>query len=864
MSAPLISQAMNGIRGGKSHRGRGHKRNHGNSVNDALPQVLPYTGGTIPPQDAHAPVYSSNITKEETSTQYLENQGPGLMNTLNGRANWDGYHGHGYTASHDELSFGNASSSNVHMQTTLKQRVPRSASSQGLGQQIISGLLTAMPFVMSHLLAEPIHLGSAKGETQSTKASHSLRFAGIPLVVSCAYVSVALLVHGIYEKIRQARVKGNAGATDGNRSSLYDGTRTAIWMILPLYASFMIGFDVVIAVLLLNISTDSRTSSSGNTLTRTMRILKRRKVSALFIVSMAILDIAYISSAHPLDAFKGYTAIAATIMLPSPGSHLTLADTAVDEKFASRKDNIDDTATVNLVIGTVLGALILFVVLFSGGFSAVPLSSLPIFVVGLFTAASQLIYGIDATGRPSLPSIVSGAIIAVIAMFVTSQTHIIPLQATRFGLACLASFADSKIVHKDNHSQEKTEKKPSRMTLWLLGACEQWPFIHAILKERDSRRIFYFMNLNLTFMVVQLTYGVVTGSLGLLSDSIHMLFDCFALAVGLAAAVMSKWPPSSRFPYGYGKIDTLAGFGNGVFLMIISVEIIYEAVERLMSGSEVHRIGDLFVVSSLGLVVNMVGIFAFDHAHHGHGHAGHDHDHGHGNENMHGIFLHILADALGSVAVVSSTVLVHFFGWSGFDPIASCLIAILIFVSAIPLVISTSKTLLLALPADVEYSLRDTLAGVSVMRGVVGYTVPKFWLDDTVHDHNHKHHSHSHSHDHDHDHGHTHTHNSHKHNHGGSHCSSHHSYNSHSDNHSHTHSHAHGHTKCSSHSHSHGPGDDHGNRRVLGVIHIIASKNADLSDVHTRVANYLSEKGMNVLIQVEREGDGKCWCGGGK
>lgn len=283
-----------------------------------------------------------------------------------------------------------------------------------------------------------------------------------------------------------------------------------------------------------------------------------------------------------------------------------------------------------------------------------------------------------------------------------------------------------------------------------------------------------------------------------------------------------------------------------------------------MSGSEVHRIGDLFVVSSLGLVVNMVGIFAFDHAHHGHGHAGHDHDHGHGNENMHGIFLHILADALGSVAVVSSTVLVHFFGWSGFDPIASCLIAILIFVSAIPLVISTSKTLLLALPADVEYSLRDTLAGVSVMRGVVGYTVPKFWLDDTVHDHNHKHHGHSHSHDHDHGHTHTHTHNSHQHNRGGSHCSSHHSYNSHSDNHSHTHNHAHSHTKCGSHSHSHGPVDDHGNRRVLGVIHIIASKNSDLSDVHTRVADYLSEKGMDVLIQVEREGDGKCWCGGGK
>lgn len=74
-------------------------------------------------------------------------------------------------------------------------------------------------------------------------------------------------------------------------------------------------------------------------------------------------------------------------------------------------------------------------------------------------------------------------------------------------------------------------------------------------------------SLNFTFMLVQTFYGVATGSLGLLSDSIHMFFDCLALVVGLCAAVMSKWPPSPRFPYGYGKMDTLAGFANGIFLM---------------------------------------------------------------------------------------------------------------------------------------------------------------------------------------------------------------------------------------------------------------------------------------------------------
>jgi len=74
-------------------------------------------------------------------------------------------------------------------------------------------------------------------------------------------------------------------------------------------------------------------------------------------------------------------------------------------------------------------------------------------------------------------------------------------------------------------------------------------------------------SLNFAFMVVQACYGYLTDSLGLLSDSIHMFFDCLALGVGLFAAVAAKWPQSERFPYGLGKIESLSGFGNGVFLM---------------------------------------------------------------------------------------------------------------------------------------------------------------------------------------------------------------------------------------------------------------------------------------------------------
>ncbi|ORX89045.1 cation efflux protein [Basidiobolus meristosporus CBS 931.73] len=262
-------------------------------------------------------------------------------------------------------------------------------------------------------------------------------------------------------------------------------------------------------------------------------------------------------------------------------------------------------------------------------------------------------------------------------------------------------------------------------------------YIQIILENQDSRQIFYFLLLNLSYMFVQMVYGVWTNSLGLISDAIHMFFDCLALGVGLFASVMSKWPANRTFSYGYSRIETLSGFSNGVFLILISIFIVIEAVERLIHPPEMntHR---LLLVSFVGFVVNLIGIFAFNHGHaHGHGHGGcgggdHGHDHHGHNANMQGVFLHIMADTLGSVGVIISTLLIEQFGWTGFDPIASIFIAVLIFMSVIPLIKNSMNVLMLQTSHDTAHSLEHLLPQAShPLSGVQSYSAVHFWPNDS-------------------------------------------------------------------------------------------------------------------------------------
>lgn len=170
---------------------------------------------------------------------------------------------------------------------------------------------------------------------------------------------------------------------------------------------------------------------------------------------------------------------------------------------------------------------------------------------------------------------------------------------------------------------------------------------------------------------------MVNNSLGLVSDAGHMLFDSSALVIGLVASYMAEWPANDRYSLGYKRVEVLSGFVNGVFLVFVGLSVAVESVERFREPPEVGD-NQLMSTSVGGLLVNLIGlVFFHDVGHAGHSHEhGHDHGHSHGhdhshdhvhtssppheqNDNMHGVFLHVLADTLGSVGVIFSTFLIQ-------------------------------------------------------------------------------------------------------------------------------------------------------------------------------------------------------------
>ena len=211
--------------------------------------------------------------------------------------------------------------------------------------------------------------------------------------------------------------------------------------------------------------------------------------------------------------------------------------------------------------------------------------------------------------------------------------------------------------------------------------------------------------LNLALVIGQVWYGLAANSLALLADAGHNFGDVMGLVLAWGAIVIANWRPSNRFTFRMHAASILAAFANGVILLVATGAIAWEAIRRFSEPQPVAST-TVMMVAALAVVVNGVSAWLLSR----------------GNKsdiNVRGAFLHMLADAGVSVAVIVAALGIRLTGWQWLDPAASLLISAVILWGTWGLLRESIRLTLNAAPREIDpHDVRQYLASLPQVAGV--------------------------------------------------------------------------------------------------------------------------------------------------
>ncbi len=207
------------------------------------------------------------------------------------------------------------------------------------------------------------------------------------------------------------------------------------------------------------------------------------------------------------------------------------------------------------------------------------------------------------------------------------------------------------------------------------------------------RRLLLGIILTGSMMGVEFIGGILTGSLALISDAGHMLTHFLALFIALVAIRIATRSAPRRYTFGYYRVEILGGLFNAIFILVISIVISLEAIQRFLFPVPIAAF-ELLLISIVGFLVNLATMALL------HGSSQDDH-------NIRGAFLHVIGDTFSSVGVILAAIIIMFTGWVFVDPIVSFFIAVVIMVWGIQLIRTTTAILLQSAPSQIDLDELD-------------------------------------------------------------------------------------------------------------------------------------------------------------
>jgi len=222
--------------------------------------------------------------------------------------------------------------------------------------------------------------------------------------------------------------------------------------------------------------------------------------------------------------------------------------------------------------------------------------------------------------------------------------------------------------------------------------------------------------LNLGLVVVQVAYGLAAHSMALLADAGHNFGDAIGLILAWIAYALARVRTSDRFTYGFRSASILSAFANAILLLVATGAIAWEAVRRFSDPPEVAGT-TVMIVAAAGIVINGLSAWILM--------AGQKDD-----LNIRGAFLHLLADAGVSAAVVVGGAAIVLTGWNWIDPAISLVIAVVIVWGTWSLLRESFELSMQAVPKGIVLAeVRKHLEGLP---GIVGVHDLHVWAMSTT------------------------------------------------------------------------------------------------------------------------------------
>lgn len=222
---------------------------------------------------------------------------------------------------------------------------------------------------------------------------------------------------------------------------------------------------------------------------------------------------------------------------------------------------------------------------------------------------------------------------------------------------------------------------------------------HHIDAQAGDRQVALAVAVNMALTLVQIVGGLVSGSVALIADAVHNFSDAVSLIIAYGARRIARRPRDARMTFGYGRAEAVAALVNYTTLIVIGLYLVYEAILRLIDPPGVEG-WIVVIVAGVALVVDLVtALLTFRLSRQ--------------SMNIRAAFLHNLADAASSVAVIVAGSLILLYDWRLVDPLATLGIAGFILWSAFTEIGPVIRLLMLGAPPALDLNMiRDRLLTV--------------------------------------------------------------------------------------------------------------------------------------------------------